>query len=83
MDQRRKGPTPFSPGRPGSAAVDWSKTFLFFGDERFVLPDDDRSNYKMVRQSLLQNASIAADHVFAIPTYLASPQKRPKSTPAH
>ena len=38
-------------------------------------PDDDRSNYKMVRESLLQNAPIAADHVFAIPTHLPSPQQ--------
>ena len=66
----------------GPAAVDWSKTFLFFGDERFVPPDDDRSNYKMVRQSLLQNAPIAADHVFAIPTHWPARNKRPKSTPA-
>ena len=75
MDRRRKEPTHFSPVGTGPAAVDWSKTFLFFGDERFVPPDDDRSNYKMVRQSLLQNASIAADHVFAIPTNWSSPQQ--------
>lgn len=59
----------------GDAAVDWSRTFLFFGDERFVPPNDDRSNYNMVRESLLKNAPIAADHVFAIPTQVSSPQQ--------
>ena len=59
----------------GAAAVDWSKTFLFFGDERFVPPDDDRSNYKMARQSLFDNAPIAPDHVFPVPTQASSPQE--------
>lgn len=59
----------------GPAGVDWTNTYLFFGDERFAPPDDDRSNYKMVRQSLLQDARIAPDHVFAVPTHLASPQQ--------
>ncbi len=59
----------------GSAAVDWSRTFLFFGDERFVPPNDQRSNYNMARESLLQNARIPADHVFAIPTQVPSPQQ--------
>ena len=31
----------------------WSRTELFFGDERFVPPDDEASNYRMVNQALL------------------------------
>jgi 6-phosphogluconolactonase len=54
----------------GDVSVDWSKTYLFFGDERFVPADDPRSNYKMVSDALLATAPIAADHVFAIRTDL-------------
>jgi 6-phosphogluconolactonase len=33
--------------------IDLSRTTLWEGDERCVEPDDDRSNYKMIRESLL------------------------------
>lgn len=33
--------------------VPWSAVHLFFGDERRVPPDDPASNYRMVRESLL------------------------------
>jgi 6-phosphogluconolactonase len=36
-----------------SVDVDISKATLWFGDERCVPPEDDRSNYKMVKESLL------------------------------
>jgi 6-phosphogluconolactonase len=36
-----------------SVDLDLSHTTLWFGDERCVPPDDERSNYKMVKQSLL------------------------------
>ncbi len=55
--------------RQGPAAIDWTRTFLFFGDERMVPPDDDRSNFKTVRESLLESAPVAANHVFPIRTH--------------
>jgi 6-phosphogluconolactonase len=36
-----------------AAGVDLTETTFWFGDERCVPPDDDRSNFKMVQQSLL------------------------------
>lgn len=36
-----------------SVGINLSRTTLWFGDERCVPPDDDRSNYKMVKESLL------------------------------
>src|SRR5437588_3468765 len=33
--------------------VDWSGTTLWFGDERCVPPDDERSNYRMAKEALL------------------------------
>jgi len=55
------------------ARLDWSRAYLFFGDERFVPPDDPRSNYAMVRRSLLPGAPVPAGQVFPIPTDQPSP----------
>ena len=33
--------------------LDWSKTTLWFGDDRAVGPDHEHSNYKMAKESLL------------------------------
>jgi 6-phosphogluconolactonase len=55
--------------QPGySSRIDWSRADLFFGDERFVPPDDPRSNYGMARRTLLSSVSVPADHVFPVPT---------------
>lgn len=50
--------------------IDWAKTYLFFGDERFVPLDDRSSNFAMVQKALLEPASVPVGHVFPIPTQL-------------
>ncbi len=46
--------------------LDWSRTEIFFGDERFVSPDDPMSNYRMAREALLNH--IAPRKLLPIPT---------------
>jgi len=48
------------------AKVDWSRAELFLGDERAVGPEDPESNYRMVRESLLDPAAIDASRVHRI-----------------
>ncbi len=48
---------------PLSNALDWSKVQVFFGDERCVPPEDDRSNYKMAHGAFLEPAGIPAANV--------------------
>ena len=46
----------------------WMRTHLFFGDERFVLPDHPDSNYRMVNEALLTKISIPAENVHRVRT---------------
>lgn len=48
---------------PFSNALDWSKVQIFFGDERCVPPDDDRSNYKMANDAFMQPAGIPTANI--------------------
>jgi 6-phosphogluconolactonase len=60
-------------GLPYRDAFPWSRTHWFWGDERFVPHDDARSNYRMVRETLLSQAPVLASNVHAIPTEGISP----------
>jgi len=50
--------------RLASAAIDWSRVQVFFGDERCVSPRDARSNYHMAKVALLDRVPIPAEHVY-------------------
>lgn len=46
--------------------IDWSKVYLYWGDERCVPPDDEESNYKMTVDHLLSKINIPKSNVFRI-----------------
>jgi 6-phosphogluconolactonase len=46
--------------------IDWSKTHVFFGDERCVSPEDAESNYRMANEALLSRVSILPENVFRL-----------------
>jgi 6-phosphogluconolactonase len=48
--------------------VDWSRVEIYWGDERFVPPDDAESNFRVARETLLDHVPIPAAHIFPMPT---------------
>jgi 6-phosphogluconolactonase len=46
----------------------WDRTYLFWGDERFVPPDSAESNFKMTRVALLDHVPIPPSHIHPMPT---------------
>lgn len=43
-----------------AAGLDWSHATLWWGDERCVAPDDERSNYRLAREALLERLASGA-----------------------
>jgi 6-phosphogluconolactonase len=46
-----------------SCELDWSRVWITLVDERWVEPDHDDSNEKLVRENLLQNRAAAANFI--------------------
>lgn len=61
--------------RPYHDQVDWSRVWVFWGDERTVPPNDPESNYHMARETLLYHVPIPATQVFRMHGEHADPQK--------
>ncbi len=58
---------------PLFCAMPWDSVHLFWGDERSVPPDHAESNYRMVREALLDAVPIVAANVHRIASELADP----------
>jgi 6-phosphogluconolactonase len=46
--------------------IDWSRVHLYWGDDRFVLADDDERNEKQAREALINHIDIPAANVHAM-----------------
>jgi 6-phosphogluconolactonase len=63
------GHTPIAVNQQWAATagdLPWNRVQVTFGDERCVPPDDEQSNYRMARQSLLDLVPIPAGNIFRI-----------------
>ena len=57
-----------------SKEANWDKWVVFLGDDRFVPPDDDRSNYGQARRTLLSHVPIPPENVYRVATGVAHPE---------
>ncbi|MCQ8239953.1 6-phosphogluconolactonase [Rhizosaccharibacter radicis] len=53
---------------PYASRFPWDRTQLFFGDERFVPPDDESNNYNMTNKALLSHVPVPPANVHRMPT---------------
>jgi 6-phosphogluconolactonase len=49
--------------RAAAMGADWTRSVLWFGDDRCVPPDDDRSNYKLARETLLDHVDATVHRI--------------------
>ncbi|MGB3299690.1 MAG: 6-phosphogluconolactonase [Phormidesmis sp.] len=56
-----------------SADLPWDKIYVFWGDERYVPHDDEKSNVRMAREAWLNQVPIPAGNVFPMPTSANDP----------
>ena len=58
---------------PWRGQIDWESMQYYWGDERFVPPDDPESNYHMAFETLLTKAPVTSDQVHRVPTERGDP----------
>lgn len=49
---------------PYKESIDWDRTYVFWGDERWVPLTDEKSNAKMAFETLLNHVPVPKNHIF-------------------
>jgi 6-phosphogluconolactonase len=52
--------------------IPWASVHVFWGDERYVSPDDPDSNYRMAKETLLDHVPCPAGNIHPMPTHFPS-----------
>lgn len=60
---------------PYRSELPWNRIHWFWGDDRFVPPEDERSNAGMARAAFLDHLPIPAANIHAMPTKALNPHK--------
>ncbi len=47
-------------------SIPWKQTYIFWGDERHVPPDNPESNFRMANETLLSRVPVPAENVFRV-----------------
>jgi len=58
-----------------SGSMPWSKTHVFWGDERCVPKESRESNYAMARDALLMKVPLPIENVYRMPGEIGSPEE--------
>lgn len=53
----------------------WGQIQFFFGDERYVPPDDINSNYHTAQEYLFSKVPVSPDNIYRIPTEYTDPKE--------
>jgi 6-phosphogluconolactonase len=53
--------------------IPWERVHVFWSDERYVSPDDERSNYRMAKETLLDHVPCPPANIHPMPTHHTDP----------
>jgi 6-phosphogluconolactonase len=59
---------------PRKEQVDWTNAHIFWGDERFVPPDDPDSLWRMAQETFLNDVPLPAANLYPMPTVDLAPE---------
>jgi 6-phosphogluconolactonase len=59
--------------------IPWARVQVFWGDERYVPPEDSRSNYRMAKETLLDHVPCPPANIHPMPTHFPSADEAARS----